>query len=301
MTVANGDNHVSSAPQVSTDPGSAQTPRGGHVEFEAISKRFWKGSDPIEALHDVSLTVQPGEFIGLVGPSGCGKSTLLNLAAGLFKPSQGEVRYNGALVTDVNTEVGYLTQKDVLIPWRTVADNVRLPLEARKHPKPERARLVAEMLDLVGLTGFEKHYPAELSGGMRKRVALAATLVYSPDTLLMDEPFGALDAQLKLVLYKELLSIWKATRKTIIFVTHDLAEAVSLCDRVVVMSARPGRIKRMQSINIPRPRDLAQIRFDPVFGREYESLWAALSEDLLEGDEVRAMAERQSRDDEEVT
>jgi NitT/TauT family transport system ATP-binding protein len=261
--------------------------QGGLVEFREISKRFWKGDDPVDALDQVSIRAEPGEFLGLVGPSGCGKSTLLNLAAGLIRPSRGEVFYNGEPVTGPNTKVGYLTQKDNLIPWRTVVSNVALPLEIRNMSRTERSRRVRSVLDLVGLTGFEKHYPAELSGGMRKRVALAATLAYSPGTLLMDEPFGALDAQLKLVLYEELLAIWQESRKTIIFVTHDLAEAVQLCDRVIVMSPRPGRIKAMREIRIPRPRDLAGMRFDARFNEEFESLWAALSEDMFEGDEVK--------------
>jgi NitT/TauT family transport system ATP-binding protein len=256
------------------------------IEIEGISKQFYRNGEALLACSNVSLYIQRGEFVAVVGPSGCGKSTLLNMTAGLMKPSGGAVRYDGALVDGVNRNVGYMTQRDNLLPWRSVEANVGLALQIARAPAAERQRKVQEYIRLVGLTGFEKHYPSELSGGMRKRVALARTLIYDPETLLMDEPFGALDAQLKLILQQELLKLWDRTRKTIIFVTHDLAEAVTLADRVVVMSSRPGKVKLVQEIDLPRPRDVFTVRFTERFGELHQLLWEALEEDIRLGEEV---------------
>ena len=185
------------------------------------------------------------------------------MAAGMMKPSAGRVWYdNQPVVRSMDRVVGYITQRDNLLPWRNVEGNVGLALELNRVGSQERREKVEQFVSLIGLTGFEKHYPAELSGGMRKRVALARTLIYDPETMLMDEPFGALDAMLKLSLQQELLRLWDSSRKTILFVTHDLTEAVSLADRVVVMSSR-GKIKTVQDIDLPRPRDVYRIRFSP--------------------------------------
>ncbi len=257
------------------------------IEWVKLSKWFRKDNGTIQTLSDVSLAVDPGEFVAIVGPSGCGKSTLLNLTAGLMRPSAGQVYYDRKPVTDVNTRVGYITQKDNLLPWRTVRGNVSLALEVRGFPARERRELVDELIRKVGLSGFEEHYPSELSGGMRKRATLARTLVYDPETLLMDEPFGALDAQLKLLMHDELLRLWQKTRKTIVFVTHDLAEAVTLADRVVVMSARPARVKFVQEIDLPRPRDVYEVRFSPRFSALCERVWSCLREDIQKGAEGR--------------
>lgn len=265
-------------------PGARAPDDGDVIEFRGVSKRFWKGDRPVDALGQVSLAVRAEEFLGIIGPSGCGKSTLLNMAAGLQKPSSGEVLYHGRPVRDVNTDVGYLTQKDSLIPWRTVAGNVGLPLEVRGVGGQRRRELVASWVQLVGLQGFEHHYPSELSGGMRKRAALARMLVYDPGVLLMDEPFGALDAQLRLVLHEELLRIWGQRRKTIVFVTHDLTEAISLADRVVVFSARPGRITLIEEVQLPRPRQLERLRAEPRFGELHDRLWTALRDDVRRGE-----------------
>ncbi|MBI2907819.1 MAG: ABC transporter ATP-binding protein [Chloroflexi bacterium] len=232
------------------------------------------------------MSATDGEFVAIVGPSGCGKSTLLNMVAGLMRPSSGRILYGGSPVTSVNTCVGYSTQKDNLLPWRTAYDNIGVALEIRKYPGSKRRELIAQYIEMVGLTGFEKHYPNELSGGMRKRVALARTLIYQPETLLMDEPFGALDAQLKLVLHDELLKIWEATRTTILFVTHDLTEAITLADRVVVMSARPGRVKLVHAVPLSRPRDVFQVRFSSEFRDFYDVLWQSLKEDFRKGEEI---------------
>ena len=259
------------------------------VEFDKVSKVFYKGNAQVHALQNVSLQVRPGELLAIVGPSGCGKSTLLNLTAGLMQPGMGEVRYDGSAVGAVNTDVAYVTQKDNLLPWRSVASNVCLPLEVGKYrdlPAAQKRERIARYIAMVGLKGFENHFPAELSGGMRKRVQLARSLVYEPDTLLMDEPFGALDAQLKLTLQSELLKTWEGSGKTLIFVTHDITEAISLADRVIVMSSRPGTIRSVAEIKLPRPRDVFQVRFSPEFGEYFETLWAALKEDIRNGTEL---------------
>lgn len=259
------------------------------IEYRNVSKVFFKGETRVHALRGVSVDVAEGELLAIVGPSGCGKSTLLNLTAGLMEPGLGEVLYEGKPVTGVNTRVSYVTQRDNLLPWRTVEDNILLPFElsgrAGMRMEERRARAKAEIAK-VGLQGFEKHYPAELSGGMRKRAQLARSLVYDPDVLLMDEPFGALDAQLRLVLQAELLKTWEGSGKTLIFVTHDLTEAISLADRVIVMSARPGRIRAVQEIKLSRPRDVFTIRFLPEFGQYFEQLWSALEQDMKQGEDA---------------
>jgi NitT/TauT family transport system ATP-binding protein len=227
--------------------------------------------------------VRRHEFVALVGPSGCGKSTALNMVAGLLAPSRGEVLYDGGPVNGPNRSVGYMTQKDTLLPWRSTADNVRIALElaCRAVPRAEADERVARMIAQVGLEGFEKHYPRELSGGMRRRAALARTLIYEPETLLMDEPFGALDAQLKLVMLDQLQRLTQARRMTVMFVTHDLGEAITLADRIVVFSARPGRIRAIREVTLPRPRDVFRARFNPDFARLEEELWDILREDVL--------------------
>jgi NitT/TauT family transport system ATP-binding protein len=250
------------------------------IDILNATKTFAARGSTVTALAPVSLSIEAGSFVALVGPSGCGKSTLLNMMAGVVKGSGGTIRHEGRVVTDINTHVGYMTQQDSLLPWRTTEDNIALPLVIRGMPATERARRVDAMLELVGLTAFRTHFPSELSGGMRKRVALAQVLAYDPGTLLMDEPFGALDAQLKLVMQNELLAIWERTKKTIVFVTHDLAEAIALADRVVVFSGRPGRIKVVRDIAIARPRDVFRIQFEPQFRELYADLWALLAPEI---------------------
>ena len=256
------------------------------IAFEGVSKRFYKGKEPVQAIGEANFHVNRGEFVSVVGPSGCGKSTLLNIVAGLIPPTGGEVLYDGAPVKDVNTKLGYVTQNDTLLPWRTVRDNIGIVLEIRKVPASERKERTEEMIHRVGLDGFDTHYPSELSGGMRKRVILARTLIYNPETLAMDEPFGALDAQLKLVLQEELLRLWTDSDKTILFVTHDLSEAVTLSDRVIVLSSRPSRVKLVQEIDLPRPRDVFRIRFNSRFAELNELLWQEIQEDMKAGDEM---------------
>jgi len=250
--------------------------------LEGVSKSFERDSNAIMALAPIDLSVEREEFVALVGPSGCGKSTILNMVAGLLRPSAGRLHYDGRPVNDLNLRVGYMTQRDTLLPWRTVADNIGSPLELSAHrtSKSERGDKIDRMIELVGLKGFEKHYPGELSGGMRRRVALARMLVYDPETLLMDEPFGALDAQLKLVMHDEIQRIVGIGRKTVLFVTHDLAEAIALADRVVVFSGRPGRVKTVRTVDLPRPRDVFRIRFAPRFTELHEELWDHLQDEV---------------------
>jgi NitT/TauT family transport system ATP-binding protein len=252
------------------------------LRLEGVSKAFERDSKAIMALAPTDLSVEREEFVALVGPSGCGKSTILNMVAGLLRPSEGRLTYDGRPVNDLNLRVGYMTQRDTLLPWRNAGDNVGSPLElsAHKTSKSEREDKIRRMIELVGLKGFEKHYPGELSGGMRRRVALARMLIYDPETLLMDEPFGALDAQLKLVMHDEIQRIVGIGRKTVLFVTHDLAEAIALADRVVVFSGRPGRVKTVREIDLPRPRDVFRIRFAPRFTELHEELWDHLQDEV---------------------
>jgi NitT/TauT family transport system ATP-binding protein len=202
-----------------------------------------------------------------VGPSGCGKSTLLNLISGLVAPTTGTVTYFGAPVNGLNRRTGYMTQQDNLLPWKTVRKNIELPRVMKQHwlPPVERRRMAESYIEKVGLSGFEDHYPSELSGGMRKRVALARTLIYEPETILMDEPFGALDAQLRLEMQMDLLELWRTMSKTIVFITHDLLEAIMLGSRIAVMSARPGRIKMTRTIDFSKPVGLSELQFSQQF------------------------------------
>lgn len=253
------------------------------IEFSDVAMTFRDTTRSFRAIDGLSLSIPRGQFCCVVGPSGCGKSTLLNMVAGLLEPTRGEVRYDGRTVTGANTRVGYVTQKDNLLPWRTVRANVRLPLEVRGLGKVETDRRTDEVLDLVGLAGFGDAYPRQLSGGMRKRVTLARTLVYEPEVILADEPFGALDSQLRTVLQGELLDLRSRTDATVLFITHDLGEAIALGDRVLVMSARPSRVLLDEPVELPQPRDAFSARFAPEYARLHETLWAALSPEVESG------------------
>jgi NitT/TauT family transport system ATP-binding protein len=256
------------------------------IEVEGVSKLFVRRGREVVALDELSLRVDAGSFVAFVGPSGCGKSTLLNMIAGIMEPTRGRLLHDGSPVRGPNRAVGYMTQVDSLLPWRTTEQNIMLPLTLRGVDAARAGERCRELLQMVSLSGFEKHFPNELSGGMRKRVALAQVLAYDPGTLLMDEPFGALDAQLKLVMQKELLDIWDRTRKTVVFVTHDLAEAIALADRVVVFTGRPGRIKLEEAIDLPRPRNVFKDRFTPRFQAIYERLWQALETEIRKGESL---------------
>nr|WP_317997520.1 ABC transporter ATP-binding protein [Vulcanimicrobium alpinum] len=233
-------------------------------------------------MRGVDLDVEAQRFVALVGPSGCGKSTSLSLVAGLEEPSTGSVLVRDRPVAGITDSVGFLFQRDALLPWKNVHDNVLFPLQLRGVPGDEARRRVDAWLGRVGLRGFEASYPHQLSGGMRKRVALAQTLVYDPEILLMDEPFSALDVQTRNLMEAELLGLWQGSGKTVIFVTHDLEEAIALSDEVVVMTAGPARVKARYDVPLPRPRDIETVRFDRRFTALYQSMWNDLRDEVLE-------------------
>ncbi len=238
------------------------------------------GQVPVRALDRVDFDVPDGQFVSILGPSGCGKSTILKLVSGLLAPTSGAVLLDGEPIRGVPPSVGFMFQGDALLPWSTVLENVALALELRGLGKPERRARARELTELVGLGGFEDAYPSTLSGGMRKRVSLARVLAYDPAVYLMDEPFGALDAQTKVQLGAELLRLWGGLRKTVLFVTHDIEEAIALSDRVLVMTRRPGRIKADFTIDLPRPRDFYEIRFTPAFQDLHCDIWKELSAEV---------------------
>jgi NitT/TauT family transport system ATP-binding protein len=246
------------------------------IEIRHVSKTFKRGGSVIEALRDFNLNVDRREIVALIGPSGCGKSTLLNMIAGLYTPSGGRVIYKGSPVTDVNTGVGYMTQKDNLLPWRNVRDNIGFPLELAGVAKTEREARANAVIKQVGLDGFETRFPTELSGGMRKRACLARMMLYGAETALLDEPFAALDAQLKLAMHDLLLRLATDNEQTVVFVTHDLMEAVTLADRVIVCTRRPAMTALEQKILLPRPRDVLNVRFTNEFKEHYDMLWERL-------------------------
>jgi NitT/TauT family transport system ATP-binding protein len=251
------------------------------IELENVTKRFRTPAGSVyTALRDLSMTVAPGEFCAVVGPTGCGKSTTLSLVAGLERPSAGEVRVDGVPVTGIGSEVGFMFQTDAIFPWRPVLTNVAAGPLFRGRPRREAVRDAREWVRRVGLAGFEGHYPHQLSGGMRKRVALAQTLINEPRILLMDEPFSALDAQTRQIMSDELLALWELTRPTVVFVTHDLEEAIALADKVVVLTVGPGTVKAEYRIDLPRPRRVQEIRFEPRFVEVYERIWQTLRDEV---------------------
>ncbi len=246
------------------------------LSVEDVSKEFHVRGKKVLALDSLSLTVEDGEFVTVVGPSGCGKSTLLNLVVGLLQVNSGRILFRNHPVNGINPGIGYVTQKDNLLPWRTLIENVEISLEIRGAEKRERRQRAEELIKRVGLNGFETHYPHELSGGMRQRANIIRTLIYDPELILMDEPFGPLDAQTRLVLQDQLLKLWSTAKKTIVFITHDLIEAITLADRVVLMTSRPGKVKYIADVPIPRPRDVFQIHESEGFRTTYERLWQEL-------------------------
>ncbi|MGA0941098.1 MAG: ABC transporter ATP-binding protein [Burkholderiaceae bacterium] len=236
------------------------------------------------AVGDTTLHVAPGEFVSVVGPTGCGKSTLLNVAAGLLEPSSGSVEVFGEPLTGINARAGYMFQAEALMPWRNAIGNVAAGLEFRGVSEAEAAKAAGEWLKRVGLGGFENRYPHQMSGGMRKRTALAQTLILDPDIILMDEPFSALDIQTRQLMENEVLALWQAKRKAVLFITHDLDEAIAMSDRVVVLSAGPAtRPIGEFVIDLDRPRDVAEIRVHPRFIELHEQIWSVLREEVLKG------------------
>jgi NitT/TauT family transport system ATP-binding protein len=236
------------------------------------------------AVQSASLDVADGEFVAIVGPTGCGKSTLLNVTAGLFPPSQGQVEIFGASLAGLNRQSGYLFQSDSLFPWKTALENVAIGLETAGTPQSEARRHAQEWLTRVGLGSFGPRYPHMLSGGQRKRVGLAQVLIRDPKILLMDEPFGPLDAQTRQIMGNLLLDLWSADRKAVLFVTHDLEEAIALSDRVVIMSAGPAaRIIGDWRVPLSRPRDIAEIKSDPSFHQLHRDIWQSLKAEVMKG------------------
>ena len=254
----------------------------GSVQLDDVMVAFDSRSGRHVAVESASMTVPAGQFVALVGPSGCGKTTLLNVLAGLLDPASGRALIDNVEVSGVSNDVGYLFQRDALLPWKTVIENVQLPLRYRGVPASEARERAQVWLERVRLAGFEEHYPHQLSGGMRKRVALATIFVYSPRVLLMDEPFSALDVQTRNLMENELLEIWSITKPTVLFVTHDLEEAIGLADRVVVFTAGPGRIKADYDIELPRPRELTEIRFTSAFEDLHRTIWGDLRSEVLD-------------------
>jgi len=241
-------------------------PRGpGRIELRDVTIRFGKNGDGVEAVRRLSFEVAGGEFVCLLGPSGCGKSTALNAMAGFIRPSEGAVAVDGEPVLRPGADRGMVFQHHSLFPWKTVLGNVEFGLKMRGMGSIERTGLARTYLHAVGLAGFERHYPAQLSGGMQQRVGLARVLVNNPRVMLMDEPFGALDSQTRLLMQELLLQIWQEVRTTIVFVTHDIDEAVFMADRIFLMTSRPGQIKAELKVDLPRPRT-AEMMTEPAFG-----------------------------------
>jgi NitT/TauT family transport system ATP-binding protein len=256
------------------------------IAFEGVGKTFVQNDTQIVATTGITATIGEGEIVTIVGPSGCGKTTMLNLAAGLMRPTAGVVRYRGQTVSALNGRTGYMTQSDHLLPWRDVASNIAVPLEIRNVPLKERDSRVTELIGLVGLGRFEKSYPSRLSGGMKKRTALARLLAYDPETLLLDEPFAALDAMLRVRMQTELFSLSRRLNKTVLFVTHDLDEAVALGDRCLVFSERPGTIIKDIAIPLPRDRNIVELRRDSEYRRVCAELWEIMAPSLARGGEA---------------
>lgn len=252
------------------------------ISLRGVSRVFRAARGDVVALSEMDLDIYEGEFVTVVGPSGCGKSTVLNIIVGLLEPSAGVIRFRGEPTLGINKEIGYMTQSDNLFPWRTVKENVVFGMQMRGiGSKSEREQKALELINQVGLAGFENHYRHELSGGMRQRVNIIRTLAFDPKVILLDEPFGPLDAQTRLQLQDQLLRLWRQREgTTLIFITHELNEAIALGDRVVVMSARPGRVREVVPVDLARPRDIYTINTDPKFRAIYDKVWEHLAEEM---------------------
>lgn len=253
-----------------------------HIRKEFPAKNIGKQEQPpFVAVENVTLDIQKGEFVSIVGPSGCGKSTLLDLIAGLTKPSVGEILLNGKVITGPGLDRGIVFQQYALYPWLTALENIEFGLEAKGVDKKTRREKANYYLNLVGLTGFENHFPNELSGGMKQRVAIARSLAYEPEILLMDEPFAALDAQTRETLQEELINIWRSSKRTIIFITHSIDEAIYLSQRVAIMTSRPGRIKEIIDIPESLQSKTQDVRSTPEYGQIRHYIWSQLSDEVI--------------------
>ena len=245
---------------------------GVMIQLRNLSKAFSDEEHTVWAIEGMDLDIHDGEFVCLLGPSGCGKTTVLRIVSGLEEKSGGSVLVRGTPVTGAGSDRGLVFQEFALFPWRTVRKNIEFGLEIKQMPVEKRHEISSRLIDLVGLTGFENAHPRKLSGGMKQRVGIARALANNPSVLLMDEPFGSLDAQTRNLMQKELLRIWSATRKTVLFVTHSVDEAVFLADRIIIMSARPGKVKKIISVDLPRPRDRTSSDFTSIRGEVLEVL-----------------------------
>jgi NitT/TauT family transport system ATP-binding protein len=261
---------------------TAAAPAAAILAVDNISKRFETPEGVVVAVDDVSLSVAPAEFLSVIGPSGCGKSTLFNIIGGLLDGYDGTVKVGGQLVRGPHASIGMIFQEESTFPWRTVLDNVAFPLEIAGMGKSERYDKARHFVSLVGLDGFERRYPAELSGGMRQRVSMARTLAAQPKIMLMDEPFAALDEQTRLLLGDKVLQIQQQLKQTMLLITHNITEAVQLSDRILVMTYRPGKLKRMVEIDLPRPRT-SEIVSSEAFGRYVAQIWSDLREEASRG------------------
>ena len=272
---------------VLTNGAATSAPSAPAIDIQGVACTFIDKNDPGQrytAVKDVTLTIGAGEFVSVVGPTGCGKSTLLNVAAGLLEPSTGSVQCFGKALGGVNTRAGYMFQAESLMPWRTARQNVMAGLEFRGTAPSEAHEQAESWLKRVGLGGFGDRYPHQLSGGMRKRTSLAQTLALDPDIILMDEPFSALDIQTRQLMENEVLDLWAAKKKAVLFITHDLDEAIAMSDRVVILSAGPASHPIGEfSIDIQRPRDVAEVKMTPRFIELHSAIWAVLREEVLKG------------------
>lgn len=272
------------------------------LTIKNITKTYGLDDDrksTVKALEDINMSIEEGEFVSIIGPTGCGKSTLFEIIGGLVDPTDGTLELDGEPITEPHPRIGMVFQDHSTFPWLTVLENVEFGVRMNGMEESDRRQRAKEMLDLVGLSGFEDTYPNELSGGMNQRVAIARTLVMDPDVLLMDEPFGALDEQTRLILGEELLRIWRETGSTILFITHNINEAVQLSDRIAVMSARPGRFNAIVENDIPRPRDDDTMSTD-AFNDLVQQLWGELKEESRRGLEQKEYGEEAPDDNEET-
>jgi NitT/TauT family transport system ATP-binding protein len=261
------------------------------IELINVSRRFvTPDGKSLTALRDFNMTVERGEFVAVVGPTGCGKSTTLNLVTGLARPSSGEVRVMGGPVKGIDPRIGFVFQMDALFPWKNVIDNVAAGPLFRGKPKEAAYDAAHDWIARVGLAKFEKHFPHQLSGGMRKRVALAQTFINGPEILLMDEPFSALDVQTRVLMHDELLQLWSQAKASVVFVTHDLEEAVALADKVYVLTSGPATVKSVHLIDIPRPRVISELRYEQRFIETSRIIWNDLRQEVQKGAEHVSVA-----------
>jgi NitT/TauT family transport system ATP-binding protein len=263
----------------------ARSPHAQWIDVRGLSKSFQLRGTAIEAVRDISFSVRRGGFVALLGPSGSGKSTVLNMIATLVKPTSGQILIDGTPVIagKATPNVGYVFQRDTLFPWRTVADNIGYGLQLADVPDTQRKDRIAACVAQAGLRDFEHAYPSALSGGMRQRAALMRTLVVEPQILLMDEPFGALDTHTKIDMHDVLLRIWEREQQTVLFVTHDLGEALTLADRIILFSARPGQVKDIFEVDFARPRDAVKVRETPRYAELFQHIWHSLGEEFVKG------------------